>query len=200
MQTEITLLCRCEKPALNGFLEPTPKQRKCALFKWERQAFEQRYQRKKECCFHCYLKLFQQVWRNSLFCTCWTSGITSSVLIYWPDTGNMMDWKKVESRNFLACWLTLPCFSISSAFQVDIIIDIRPSRPDTTLVRDLVLILKCRKSVNWVIKSHDVQGRLEAIVSKYYPALQSGGGTGAVNSSCLVVNKRWLTKCLPLLC
>ncbi|XP_032074262.1 transforming growth factor beta receptor type 3 isoform X1 [Thamnophis elegans] len=53
----------------------------------------------------------------------------------------------------------------NSAFQVDIIIDIRPSRPDTTLVRNLVLILKCRKSVNWVIKSHDVQGRLEAITS-----------------------------------
>ncbi|XP_067394590.1 transforming growth factor beta receptor type 3 isoform X2 [Emydura macquarii macquarii] len=50
-----------------------------------------------------------------------------------------------------------------SAFQVDIIIDIRPSQPDVTLVRDLVLILKCKKSVNWVIKSHDVQGKLEVI-------------------------------------
>ncbi|XP_007428170.1 transforming growth factor beta receptor type 3 isoform X1 [Python bivittatus] len=53
----------------------------------------------------------------------------------------------------------------NSAFQVDIIIDIRPSRPDTTLVRDLVLILQCRKSVNWVIKSHDVKGKLEAITA-----------------------------------
>nr|XP_060629895.1 transforming growth factor beta receptor type 3 isoform X1 [Anolis sagrei ordinatus] len=52
-----------------------------------------------------------------------------------------------------------------SAFQVDIIIDIRPSRPDITLVRDLVLILKCRRSVNWVIKSHDVKGKLEAIAA-----------------------------------
>lgn len=52
-----------------------------------------------------------------------------------------------------------------SAFQVDIIIDIRPSRPDTTLVRDLVLILKCRKSVNWVIKSHDIKGKLEVIAT-----------------------------------
>ncbi|KAH0618425.1 hypothetical protein JD844_017610 [Phrynosoma platyrhinos] len=60
---------------------------------------------------------------------------------------------------------TLPLFSTFSAFQVDIIIDIRPSRPDTTLVRDLVLILKCRKSVNWVIKSHDVKGKLEAIAA-----------------------------------
>uniref|UniRef100_A0ACB8F4H4 Transforming growth factor beta receptor type 3 n=1 Tax=Sphaerodactylus townsendi TaxID=933632 RepID=A0ACB8F4H4_9SAUR len=52
-----------------------------------------------------------------------------------------------------------------SAFQVDIIIDIRPSRPDITLVRDLVLILKCRKFVNWVIKSHDVKGQLEVIAA-----------------------------------
>ncbi|XP_060088164.1 transforming growth factor beta receptor type 3 [Heteronotia binoei] len=52
-----------------------------------------------------------------------------------------------------------------SAFQVDIIVDIRPSRPDITLVRDLVLILKCRKFVNWVIKSHDVKGQLEAIAA-----------------------------------
>ncbi|XP_074858334.1 transforming growth factor beta receptor type 3 isoform X2 [Carettochelys insculpta] len=50
-----------------------------------------------------------------------------------------------------------------SAFQVDIIIDIRPSQPDVTLVRDLLLILKCKKSVNWVIKSHDIQGKLEVI-------------------------------------
>ncbi|XP_062992499.1 transforming growth factor beta receptor type 3 [Elgaria multicarinata webbii] len=52
-----------------------------------------------------------------------------------------------------------------TAFQVDIIIDIRPSRPDTTLVRDLVLILKCEMRVNWVIKSHDVKGKLEAIAA-----------------------------------
>lgn len=69
----------------------------------------------------------------------------------------------------------MPLFSTFSAFQVDIIIDIRPSRPDITLVRDLVLILKCRKFVNWVIKSHDVQGQLEAIVSKS-SMLYFGGG------------------------
>ncbi|EMP36609.1 Transforming growth factor beta receptor type 3 [Chelonia mydas] len=50
-----------------------------------------------------------------------------------------------------------------SAFQVDIIIDIRPSQPDVMLVKDLILILKCKKSVNWVIKSHDVQGKLEVV-------------------------------------
>lgn len=50
-----------------------------------------------------------------------------------------------------------------SSFQVDIIIDIRPLHPDSTLVRDLVLILKCEKAVNWVIKSHDIQGKLEVL-------------------------------------
>lgn len=61
--------------------------------------------------------------------------------------------------------LTLPLFSIHSAFQVDIIIDIRPSRKDPEVVKNLILILKCKKSVNWVIKSFDVKGNLKVIVS-----------------------------------
>ncbi|KAF7243482.1 Transforming growth factor beta receptor type 3 [Varanus komodoensis] len=62
-----------------------------------------------------------------------------------------------------------------SAFQVDIIIDIRPSRPDATLVRDLVLILKCRQFVNWVIKSHHVTGKLEVIVTTPPPCPLADG-------------------------
>lgn len=50
-----------------------------------------------------------------------------------------------------------------SAFQVDIIIDIRPSWKDPEVVKNLILILKCKKSVNWVIKSFDVKGNLKAI-------------------------------------
>lgn len=50
-----------------------------------------------------------------------------------------------------------------SAFQVDIIIDIRPSRKDPEVVKNLILILKCKKSVNWVIKSFDVKGSLKVI-------------------------------------
>ncbi|KAM7098159.1 transforming growth factor beta receptor type 3 isoform 2-T2 [Molossus nigricans] len=50
-----------------------------------------------------------------------------------------------------------------SAFQVDIIIDIRPSRKDPEVVKNLILILKCKKSVNWVIKSFDVKGNLKVI-------------------------------------
>ncbi|XP_062960934.1 transforming growth factor beta receptor type 3 isoform X2 [Cynocephalus volans] len=50
-----------------------------------------------------------------------------------------------------------------SAFQVDIIIDIRPSQEDPEVVKNLILILKCKKSVNWVIKSFDVKGHLKVI-------------------------------------
>ncbi|OBS82151.1 hypothetical protein A6R68_23859, partial [Neotoma lepida] len=50
-----------------------------------------------------------------------------------------------------------------SNFQVDIIIDIRPVREGPEVVRDLILILKCKKAVNWVIKSFDVKGNLKAI-------------------------------------
>ncbi|XP_053447967.1 transforming growth factor beta receptor type 3 [Nycticebus coucang] len=50
-----------------------------------------------------------------------------------------------------------------SAFQVDIIIDIRPSQEDPEVVKNLILILKCKKSVNWVIKSFDVKGNLKVI-------------------------------------
>ncbi|XP_070261684.1 transforming growth factor beta receptor type 3 [Myotis yumanensis] len=50
-----------------------------------------------------------------------------------------------------------------SAFQVDIIIDIRPSRKDPEVVKNLILILKCKKSVNWVIKSFDVKGSLKVV-------------------------------------
>uniref|UniRef100_A0A8C3WX13 Transforming growth factor beta receptor type 3 n=1 Tax=Catagonus wagneri TaxID=51154 RepID=A0A8C3WX13_9CETA len=50
-----------------------------------------------------------------------------------------------------------------SAFQVDIIIDIRPSRKDPELVKNLILILKCKKSVNWVIKSFDIKGNLKVL-------------------------------------
>lgn len=50
-----------------------------------------------------------------------------------------------------------------SSFQVDIIIDIRPSRKDPEVVKNLILVLKCKKSVNWVIKSFDVKGSLKVV-------------------------------------
>uniref|UniRef100_F7B8Z7 Transforming growth factor beta receptor 3 n=1 Tax=Monodelphis domestica TaxID=13616 RepID=F7B8Z7_MONDO len=50
-----------------------------------------------------------------------------------------------------------------SAFQVDIVIDIRPFRKDPEMVKHLVLILKCKKAVNWVVKSYDVKGSLKVI-------------------------------------
>ncbi|XP_044530774.1 transforming growth factor beta receptor type 3 [Gracilinanus agilis] len=51
-----------------------------------------------------------------------------------------------------------------SAFQVDIVIDIRPFRKDPEVVKHLVLILKCKKAVNWVVKSYDVKGSLKVII------------------------------------
>uniref|UniRef100_A0A8C9FUC5 Transforming growth factor beta receptor 3 n=1 Tax=Pavo cristatus TaxID=9049 RepID=A0A8C9FUC5_PAVCR len=70
-----------------------------------------------------------------------------------------------STGNFWHFGLTFLLFSTHSAFQVDIIVDIKPSQPGAKLDRNVVLILKCKKSVNWVIKSHDVQGKLEVITS-----------------------------------
>nr|XP_023672390.1 transforming growth factor beta receptor type 3 [Paramormyrops kingsleyae]XP_023672391.1 transforming growth factor beta receptor type 3 [Paramormyrops kingsleyae]XP_023672392.1 transforming growth factor beta receptor type 3 [Paramormyrops kingsleyae] len=53
----------------------------------------------------------------------------------------------------------------SSAFQVDVIVEVRPLAPHRPLQRDLVLLLKCEKSVNWVIKSHGVTGTLDIVTS-----------------------------------
>ncbi|XP_078115545.1 transforming growth factor beta receptor type 3 isoform X2 [Sander vitreus] len=53
----------------------------------------------------------------------------------------------------------------SSAFQVDVIVDLRPLRDDALLHRDVVLLLKCTKSVNWVIKTHSVIGKLDVVAS-----------------------------------
>ncbi|KAM3875789.1 transforming growth factor beta receptor type 3 [Diretmus argenteus] len=52
----------------------------------------------------------------------------------------------------------------SSAFQVDVIVDLRPLE-DAPLHRDVVLLLKCAKSVNWVIKAHSVIGKLDVVTS-----------------------------------
>ncbi|KAK6313921.1 hypothetical protein J4Q44_G00153800 [Coregonus suidteri] len=51
----------------------------------------------------------------------------------------------------------------SSAFQVDVIVDLRPLGADVLLHRDVVLLLKCEKSVNWVIKAHSVIGKLDVV-------------------------------------
>ncbi|XP_029988818.1 transforming growth factor beta receptor type 3 [Sphaeramia orbicularis] len=53
----------------------------------------------------------------------------------------------------------------SSAFQVDVIVDLRPLEDDAPLHRDVVLLLKCVKSVNWVIKAHKVIGKLDIVAS-----------------------------------
>nr|XP_006001135.1 PREDICTED: transforming growth factor beta receptor type 3 isoform X1 [Latimeria chalumnae] len=70
-----------------------------------------------------------------------------------------------EDREVHIIELHAPSSSPYSAFQVDIIIDIRPLQPNTVLLRNLVLILKCEKSVNWVIKSQNIEGKLEVLAS-----------------------------------
>ncbi|XP_004378788.1 transforming growth factor beta receptor type 3 isoform X2 [Trichechus manatus latirostris] len=59
--------------------------------------------------------------------------------------------------------LITPSSNPYSAFQVDIIIDVRPFQKDSEVVKNLILILKCKKSVNWVIKSFDIKGSLKII-------------------------------------
>ncbi|XP_015210713.2 transforming growth factor beta receptor type 3 isoform X1 [Lepisosteus oculatus] len=54
----------------------------------------------------------------------------------------------------------------SSAFQVDVVVDIRPLDSDAALRRDLVLVLKCQKSVNWVVEPRGLAGRLEVLTSE----------------------------------
>lgn len=84
-------------------------------------------------------------------------------LINWPDTGNM---RLGSSGRAPGIWvLTLSLFSTHSPLQVDIVIDIQPAREGPEVVKDLILILKCKKDVNWVIKSFDVKGSLKVIVS-----------------------------------
>ncbi|KAL6108483.1 tgfbr3 [Pungitius sinensis] len=53
----------------------------------------------------------------------------------------------------------------SSAFQVDVTVDLRPVEDDAPLHRNLVLLLKCAKSVNWVIKAQRVIGKLDVVAS-----------------------------------
>uniref|UniRef100_A0A3Q3LQL9 Transforming growth factor, beta receptor III n=1 Tax=Mastacembelus armatus TaxID=205130 RepID=A0A3Q3LQL9_9TELE len=53
----------------------------------------------------------------------------------------------------------------SSAFQVDVIVDLRPLEDGAPLHRDVILLLKCSKSVNWVIKPHSVIGKLKVVAS-----------------------------------
>ncbi|XP_060775716.1 transforming growth factor beta receptor type 3 isoform X2 [Neoarius graeffei] len=53
----------------------------------------------------------------------------------------------------------------SSALQVDVTVDLRPEEPEIPLHRDIVLLLRCDKSVNWVIKAHNIIGKLHIVTS-----------------------------------
>ncbi|XP_037390881.1 transforming growth factor beta receptor type 3 isoform X1 [Pygocentrus nattereri] len=53
----------------------------------------------------------------------------------------------------------------SSAFQVDVTVDLRPLEGEIPLHRDVVLLLRCEKSVNWVIEAHSIVGKLRIVTS-----------------------------------
>ncbi|XP_063795979.1 transforming growth factor beta receptor type 3 isoform X2 [Pseudophryne corroboree] len=68
-----------------------------------------------------------------------------------------------EERDVYIIELGSPSSKLSSSFQVDIVIDISPRHPDVQLVKNLVLILKCTEAVNWVIRNHNIGGKLEVL-------------------------------------
>ncbi|TVK90590.1 Transforming growth factor beta receptor type 3 [Bagarius yarrelli] len=53
----------------------------------------------------------------------------------------------------------------SSALQVDVTVDLQPVEPEIPLHRDIVLLLRCDKAVNWVIKAHNIIGKLHIVTS-----------------------------------
>lgn len=89
------------------------------------------------------------------------SGKTASDLISWPDAHT----EDIFLLRFLNLSLSLSV-SLSSALQVDVTVDLRPLEPEMSLHRDIVLLLRCEKSVNWVIKAHNIIGKLHIVVCR----------------------------------
>lgn len=88
------------------------------------------------------------------------SGKISRVLISWPDE-DTEDIFLLHLLNFLVLFGSV---SWSSALQVDVTVDLRPVEPEIPLHRDIVLLLRCDKSVNWVIKANSIIGKLHIVV------------------------------------
>lgn len=93
---------------------------------------------------------------------CFFSGSTSSSLISWPDTQGAITLCTVERTLQI---FFFPLSPLCSAFQVDVMVELRPLEDGAPLHRDVVLLLKCAKSVHWVIKAHSVIGKLDIVVS-----------------------------------
>uniref|UniRef100_A0A096M0V4 Transforming growth factor, beta receptor III n=1 Tax=Poecilia formosa TaxID=48698 RepID=A0A096M0V4_POEFO len=71
----------------------------------------------------------------------------------------------VPNREVHIIELQAPNSSSCSAFQVDVIVDLRPLKDDDLVVRDVTLVLRCAKSVHWVVKAHNMRGNLEVVAS-----------------------------------
>lgn len=68
----------------------------------------------------------------------------------------------------------------SSAFQVDVIVELQPLEDDALLHRNVVLLLKCAKSVNWVIKARGLVGKLDVVASDTVSVSSGSVGLGSV--------------------
>ncbi|XP_037830025.1 transforming growth factor beta receptor type 3 isoform X2 [Kryptolebias marmoratus] len=71
----------------------------------------------------------------------------------------------VPERNREVHIVDLQAPNSSSAFQVDVIVDLKPLKNDGVVIRDITLLLKCAKSVHWVVKTHSVTGKLDVVAS-----------------------------------
>ncbi|KAL1022638.1 hypothetical protein UPYG_G00030340 [Umbra pygmaea] len=59
--------------------------------------------------------------------------------------------------------IELQATNSGSSFQVDVTVDMSPLEKEVPVHRDVVLLLKCDKSVNWVIKAHNIIGKLTVV-------------------------------------
>ncbi|XP_069593657.1 transforming growth factor beta receptor type 3 isoform X2 [Ranitomeya imitator] len=112
---------------------------------------------------HIYIKVGED---NTLPATCniQKNFISLNYLGYYLEPQSVESCLLEEERRLVyIIELDSPSAKPYSSFQVDIIIDISPRHPDAILFKNLVLILKCKKSVNWVIRTSSIQGNLEIL-------------------------------------
>ncbi|CAN9500822.1 unnamed protein product [Ophioblennius macclurei] len=71
----------------------------------------------------------------------------------------------LPSKNREVHIIELQAPNSSSALQVDVVVNLQPPREDVPVFRHVTLLLKCAKSVNWVVKTHGATGKLEVVAS-----------------------------------
>lgn len=94
----------------------------------------------------------------------------SFFLISQPQLSGHDNAKQTPSRHSHiadSCFTATAFVFLCSAFQVDVIVELQPLEDDALLHRDVVLLLKCAKSVNWVIKTRGLVGKLDVVVGAF---------------------------------